>query len=83
MDDSREEIQKTRRQLKERYAGLYDEILEILFKHDPMELDYQTNSDEYDPEVMAVLPRLHEARSAEHVEEDTGRRIHPPLLFRR
>jgi hypothetical protein len=66
--ESREEIREARRRLKERYRGLYDELLDIFFRHDPMQLGYETNRDEYDPEVMAILPRLERSATVSEVE---------------
>jgi hypothetical protein len=35
---------------------------------DPAHLNYEVNTDEYDPEVSTIIPRLSSARSAEDVE---------------
>jgi hypothetical protein len=54
---------ENRKRLKERYRSLYDEILSILFRHDPIGINFETNTDEYAPEVDTILPRLKEAAS--------------------
>jgi hypothetical protein len=56
-------IRQNRTRLKERYHLLYDEILDIVFRHDPIGINFETNADEYEPEVGTILPRLKEAAS--------------------
>src|SRR4051794_13587041 len=56
-------IRQNRKRQKERYYSLYEEILDILFRHDPMGINFGTNADEYEPEVGTILPRLKEAAS--------------------
>jgi hypothetical protein len=56
-------IRQNRKRLKERYHLLYDEVLDILFQHDPIGINFETNADEYEPEVGTILPRLKEAAS--------------------
>lgn len=45
------------------YKNLHQKIEEILFRHDPIGLNFGSNSDEYAPEVGSILPRLKETRS--------------------
>src|SRR4051812_34545920 len=59
---SAEEIRVRRNQLKEQYGNLYDQVLEVLQRHDPMGIGLIP--DEYDLVVETVLPRLKEARTA-------------------
>jgi lysyl-tRNA synthetase class I len=47
-----------RRQLKLKYGAFYSAIEALFFRYDPMDINYETNTDEYDPEVSSVLPRL-------------------------
>ena len=54
--------------LKREYGRLFTSISEALFKADPAHLNYEVNTDEYDPEVATIIPRLSSARSAEDVE---------------
>ena len=44
------------------------EVEEILFRHDPIGINFEDNRDEYDPEVDTILPRLKEARDADDVQ---------------
>lgn len=50
-----------RKQIKQGYENLYNEVLEILWRHDPIGLGYI--SDEYVPETGTILPRIKEASS--------------------
>jgi hypothetical protein len=53
--------------LKAEYGSLFGSVEEILFRHDPIEINYGFNTDEYDPEVKTILPRLKTCRSVEDV----------------
>lgn len=66
--DSAEEIKLERQRLRHEYGELYDEVLEILFRNDPIGISFEINSDEYEPEVGTILPRLKEACSSEDVQ---------------
>ncbi len=67
--DSVEEIKMERQRLRREYGKLYDEILEILFRNDPIGINFEFNTDEYGPEVGTILPRLKEARSPEDLQK--------------
>ena len=45
-------------QIKKKYGELYTRIEEILFRHDPININYGFNSYEYDNEVETILLRL-------------------------
>lgn len=64
-----EEIKQERQRLKREYRELYDEVLEILFRNDPIGINFEINIDEYEPEVSTILPRLKEARSPEDLQK--------------
>ncbi len=51
--------------VKQRYEGLFDQISAILFRHDPMDISGEDNTDEYEPEVGTILPRLEKVSSEE------------------
>ena len=53
--------------LKRQYNKLYLEVEQILFRHNPIGINFETNSDEYDPEVNTILPRLKDANNEEDV----------------
>jgi len=58
-----------RAEIKALYRELYSEVEEILFKIDTMGINFEDNTDEYDPEVDTILPRLKYAKSEEDVHE--------------
>lgn len=58
-----------RQALKGQYKDLFVAISAIFFKHDPIGLDFESNIDEYDPEVGPLLVRLPHCRSAADVQK--------------
>jgi hypothetical protein len=58
---------KERKKLKGDYKVLFEEVSAILFRHDPISLNFETNIDEYDPETRTILPRLRSCNSADDV----------------
>ena len=53
---------------KEAYRELYEELVRILYRHDPIGLASSgAPHDEYEPEVGTIIPRLGSAASAEDV----------------
>ena len=56
-----------RRRLREEYGDVYDRVAATLFEHDPIGINFESNSDEYHPEVGTILPRLRSAQSVEDV----------------
>jgi hypothetical protein len=53
---------------KDRQAELYEQLVQIFYRHDPIGLAYLgAPSGEYEPEVGTILPRLAGANSAEDV----------------
>jgi hypothetical protein len=57
-----------RKVLKEKYGVLFGRISAALFEADPMGINFESNTDEYDPEAGTIIPRLKEAASANDVE---------------
>lgn len=55
--------------LKKKYNELFSEVEEILFRHDPISINFETNTDEYSREVGTILPRLKNAKSKSDVYE--------------
>ncbi len=53
--------------LRQRYGARYDELVRVLFRHDPVGLDNVTNTDEYSSEARAVVLRLETCSSVEDV----------------
>lgn len=75
--DGAEQSHLGRQQVKAKYGNLYDEVVAILYRHDPVALrGAGAPEDEYEPEAGTILPRLREARSA----DDARRIIHEELV---
>jgi hypothetical protein len=47
-----------RKALSGTYKRLFTEVSAILFRHDPIGINFEGNTDEYDPEAGTILPRL-------------------------
>lgn len=67
MSRTREQIQAENKTLREEYGDLFDSAAEVLFRHDPIEINFEYNTDEYEPEVRTILPRLKTCASAGEV----------------
>jgi hypothetical protein len=66
-----ERIRGARARLREEYRGLYAAVSAILFEEDPIGINFETNADEYEPEVGTILPRLGSCRSVADVQRVT------------
>src|SRR6266513_2027251 len=71
-DDER----RQRHLLQARYAGLFAAATDLFFAIDPVGINFETNVDEYEPEVGTVLPRLESAESV----EDARQILHEELV---
>ena len=69
MPRTREEILEARRRLKTEYGQLFDATAALLFRHDPVGINYDNNTDEYEPEAETILPRLRTCHSADDVRQ--------------
>jgi len=58
MARTREEILEKRRQLRKNYGELFDATAALLFRHDPIGINFEDNTGEYEPEASTILPRL-------------------------
>ncbi len=67
MSQTREQIIEERRRLRQQYGGLFDLTAALVFHHDPVGINYETNTDEYESEVGTILPRLGGCQSQEDV----------------
>ena len=65
-----------RSKLKSKYKELYSIVEAILFNHDPVRINFKFNTDEYDPEVGTILPRLKNANN----ESDVADIIHEEFV---
>jgi hypothetical protein len=75
-DPERERIREERRRLRAEYGPLLDRIAGILFRHDPAHVNFETNTDEYEPEAGTILSRLRDCASA----DDAHRVVREELL---
>ena len=64
----REKMRAEREALRKEYGELYEWLSSLLFKWDPIGINFKTNTDEYEPEVGTILPRLRTCASAEDVQ---------------
>lgn len=44
-------------------AGVPEALTALLYRHDPVQIAYQTNADEYQPEAAHILTRLQACQS--------------------
>jgi len=58
MSRTREDILEERRQLRAQYRDLFDSTAALLFRHDPVGINFEVNPDEYQSEAGIILPRL-------------------------
>jgi hypothetical protein len=61
-----------REAVRREYAALFATLSKLLFEADPIGINFESNTDEYEPEVGTIIPRLREADS----EDDVRRIIH-------
>jgi hypothetical protein len=65
---SKTEIEK-RKALRREYGTLFDTLAKLLFDSDPIGINFETNTDEYEPEVGTIIPRLKHATSENEVRQ--------------
>lgn len=73
---TREEILEERRQLKAEYGELFNSVSALLYRHDPIGINFEINPDEYHAETGTILPRLRGCRS----EQDVLRVVHEEFV---
>jgi hypothetical protein len=64
-----EQRRAARERFKAQYRALYDEVLEILFRINPIGVHRTDGTEKFVPEVASILPRLRDARVADDVEQ--------------
>jgi len=69
MMNDQERIRAERKKLKNEYGQLFDVISEILFRYDPIRINFDFNTDEYEPEVGTILPGLKDCNSVIDVQK--------------
>jgi hypothetical protein len=55
--------------LQKEYGSFYRAVSDILFRHNPLELDGKRNTGEYDPAIDALLSRIHEAQHLDALQD--------------
>jgi hypothetical protein len=75
-EETLEAILERRARLRAEYGGVYDEVAALLFDADPIGINFGCNTDEYEPEVDLILPRLRESRDV----ADVVRLVHEIFL---
>ena len=64
----REEFARRRAAIRQKFGSLYDFLLALLFDVDPVGINFETNNDEYEPEVDTILPRLGGRQTVEELQ---------------
>ena len=59
--------QAQRAKIKRQYGALFDEVSALLFAADPIGVNFEENTDEYDPEAGTIIPRLRSCDGPEAV----------------
>lgn len=67
MGSDQASIRSERAARKLKYKVLFESVSAILFKADLIGINFESNADEYDPEVGTILPRLGQAKSVRDV----------------
>lgn len=67
-----ENERSSREKLRAEYADLFASVSAILFECDPIGINFDDNTDEYDAEAGSIIPRLRECAT----ERDVRRVIH-------
>jgi hypothetical protein len=67
MARARDEIHEARRIIRANYGQLFDSTAALLFRHDPVGINFDDNTDEYEPEAETILPRLKTCSSPDEV----------------
>ena len=67
-----DESARERAELRRRYKSAYDRLAARLFGEGPVGFKFGQNSDEYEPEVGSILPRLASCRGLEDIQRIPG-----------
>jgi len=67
MPRTREEILEHRRRVRAEYGALFDSMAALLFRHDPIGINFDDNTNEYEREVDTILPRMRGCHSSDDV----------------
>lgn len=67
MTSTRQQILDERRRLRADYGELSNSLAALLLRHDPIGINFDDNTDEYELEAGTILPRLRGCTSADDV----------------
>jgi hypothetical protein len=56
-----------REAIRNEFRALFDALSKLLFEADPIGINFDSNTDEYEPEVGTIIPRLKHAKSEDDV----------------
>ena len=68
MKTDRERIREARKRTKKKFDATYESISSLLFEIDPMGINFESNTDEYEPEVDTILPRIKNLNGRKEIE---------------
>lgn len=71
-----ERVELEQEMLRKQYGSLFDDVAALLFKHDPIGINFDDNTDEYESEARTILPRLNHCHST----EDALRVVHEEFV---
>lgn len=63
------EARQQHRILQKEYGSFYRAVSDIVFRHNPIDLDGKRNNGEYDPETDALLSRIQKAENLDALRE--------------
>lgn len=66
---SENEARQQHRILQKEYGSFYRAVSDIVFRHNPIDLDGKRNTGEYDPEIDALLSLIQEAKDLDTLQE--------------
>src|SRR5687767_3262865 len=54
-----------KKRLSDEYQTLFQEMAEVCFRHDPVGINFEDNTDEYEQEARTILPRLKACKNSD------------------
>ena len=67
-EESVNEARVAREVLKTAYRDAFMRLAQILFEEDPIGINFEDNTDEYEPEAGTILPKLRDCETVEQVQ---------------
>ena len=64
----RRALEESKAGFRRAYGEAYDRLTALLFEADPAGINFETNTDEYEPEAETILPRLGECHGPGEVQ---------------